>query len=81
MMPPPSINSYLPLRLTPTYYVHSQQWCLPWLMDASVDTVDGDIVLNFKKFLVEEGGDEISICGPQNFIYLFADTVDEGHGS
>ena len=50
-------------------------------MDASVDTVDGDIVLNFKKFLVEEGGDEISICGPQNFIYLFADTVDEGHGS
>ena len=50
------------------------------IVDASFDAVDGDIVLNFKKFLVEEGGNDIIIDGPQNFIYSFSDTVGEGHG-
>ena len=50
-------------------------------MHASVEAVDGDIVLKFKKSLVEEGENEISVSGPQNFIYAFADTVGEGHGS
>ena len=51
------------------------------LMDASVEAVDGYIVPKFKKFLVEEGGNEIIFYGPQNFIYEFSDTVGEGHGS
>ena len=51
------------------------------LTDASVEAVDGDIVLKFKKFLVEEGGNDIIVDGLQNFIYAFADTVGEGHGS
>jgi len=51
------------------------------LMDASVESVDGDIVLKFKKFLVEEGENDIIVDGPQNFIYAYADTVGEGHGS
>ena len=50
-------------------------------MDASADSIYGDIVLKFKKFLVEEGENEISVSGPQNFICAFADTVGEGHGS
>ena len=44
-------------------------------MDASVEAVDVDIVLKFKKFLVEEGGNEISFSGTQNSIYAFSDTV------
>ena len=32
-------------------------------MDASVEAVDGDIVLKFKKFLVEEGGNGIIANG------------------
>ena len=50
-------------------------------MDASSKAVDGDIVLELKKFLVEEGENEISVSGPQNFICAYADTVGEGHGS
>ena len=49
-------------------------------MYASVEAVDGDIVLKFKKFPVEEGENEISVSGPQKFIYAFSDTVGEGHG-
>ena len=48
-------------------------------MDASVEAVDGDIVLKYKKFLVKEGENGISVS--QNFIYAFADTVGERHGS
>ena len=48
-------------------------------MDASVESVDGDILIKFKKFLVGEGENEISVI--HNFIYTFADTVSEGHGS
>ena len=48
--------------------------------DAYVEAVDGYIVLKFKKFLVKEGGNEIIVDGPQNFIYKFSDTVGEGHG-
>ena len=50
-------------------------------MDASVEAVDGDIVLELKKFLVKDGENEISVGGPQNFICAFADTVGEGRGS
>ena len=50
-------------------------------MYASVEAVDGDIVIKFKKFLVEEGENEISFSGPQNFIYTFSDNFGEGHGS
>ena len=45
------------------------------LMDAFVEAIYSDIVLKFKKFLVEEGGNEIIVDGPQNFIYAFSDTV------
>ena len=50
-------------------------------MDASVQDLDGYIVLKFKKFLVEEGVNDIIVDGTQNFIYAFADTFGEGHGS
>ena len=33
------------------------------LMDASVEAVDGNIVLNFKSFLFEEGGNDIIVDG------------------
>ena len=33
------------------------------LMDASVEAVDGDIVLKLRKFLVEEGGNDIIVDG------------------
>ena len=46
-------------------------------MDASVEAVDGDIVLKFKKFLVEEVENETSVSGTQNFIYTISDTVGE----
>ena len=54
---------------------------IPWLVDLSVEAVDGDIVLKLNNFLVEEGGNEISVSGPQNFIYEFSDTFGEVHGS
>ena len=44
-------------------------------MDASADSIYGDIVLRFKKFLVEEGENEISVS--QKSIYAFADTAGE----
>ena len=44
-------------------------------MEASIEYIDGDIVLKFKKFLVEEGENEISFS--QNFIYSYSDTVGE----
>ena len=50
-------------------------------MDSSVETGDGDIVIKFKKFLAEEGGNDMIFDDPQNFIYVFSDTVREGHGS
>ena len=50
-------------------------------MNASDESVDHDIVLKFKKFLVEEGWNDIIFNGPQNFIYVFADTSGEGHSS
>ena len=58
---------------------YAKQGALPpeqqTLMDASVESVDGDIVLKFKKFLVEEGENDIIVDGPQNFIYAYSDTV------
>ena len=51
------------------------------LMDYYIEAVDGDIVIKFKKFLVEEGQNDIIADGPQNFNYSFSDTVGEGHGS
>ena len=50
-------------------------------MGASVKAVDGEIVLNLKKFLVEEGGNEIGVSGPQNFIYVFSYTVGDEYVS
>ena len=50
-------------------------------MDASDESVDSGIVIKFKKLLVEEGENEISVIGPQNFIHAFSGTVGEGHGS
>ena len=50
-------------------------------MGASVEAVDCYIELKFKMFLVWKGGDKISVSGPQNLTYTFADTVREGHGS
>ena len=50
------------------------------IVDTSIETLYGDIVLNFKKLLVEEWGNDIIVNGPQNFIYKFADTIGEGHG-
>ena len=50
-------------------------------MKPSVEAVDGDTVLKFQKFLVEEADNEISISVTQNFIYAFSDTVGEVHGS
>ena len=50
-------------------------------MDASVEAVDGDIIIKFKKFLLEEGENDIIGNGTHNFIYEFSDTVGEGHGS
>ena len=41
--------------------------------------VRSDIVPKFKKFLVEEWENEISVNGPHNFIYDFFYTVGEGH--
>ena len=67
------------------FKVYDDQAVLPdkqqTLMDASVEAVDGNIVLNFKKILVEEGGNDSIVDGPHNFIYTFSDTVGEGHGS
>ena len=51
------------------------------LMNASIEDINLDIVLNFKKILVEEGGNEIIVDSPQNFIYELAETVGGGHVS
>ena len=50
-------------------------------MDDSVEAVDGELVLKLKRFLLEEGGNEIIVSGPQKFIYSLSDTVSKGHGS
>ena len=50
-------------------------------MDASFEAVDGDIVLNFKKCLLEEGVNYVIFNGPQNFKQSFSDTDGEGRGS
>ena len=50
-------------------------------MDASVEDAYGDIVLQFKKLLVEEGGNDIIVDGTHNLIYAFSDTVGETYGS
>ena len=50
-------------------------------MDASIDAVDGEILLQFKNLLVEDRENEISVSGPQKLIYAFSDTVGEVHGS
>ena len=50
-------------------------------MDAYSEAVDGDIVLKFKKFLVEEGGNYIIFDGSHKFIYAFDETIGEGNGS
>ena len=50
-------------------------------MDAPIEAVDGDKVLKFKKFLLEEGGNDIIADGPQNLIHAFSDTIGEGYGS
>ena len=47
-------------------------------MDTSVEAVDGDILLKFNNFLVEDGENEISVS--QNFIHRFSDTIGEVHG-
>ena len=39
-------------------------------MDTSVEDVDSDIELMFKKFLIEEGGNEISVCQNSSMIFL-----------
>ena len=49
-------------------------------MGASVEAVYGDVVLKFNNLLIEEGGNKISVSGPQNLIYAFYDTFGEGHG-
>ena len=49
-------------------------------MDASVEAVYGDIVLKFKKLLVEEGGNDMVFDAPQN-LSVFSGTVGEVHGS
>ena len=43
-------------------------------MDSYVEALYGDIVLKFKRLLVEEEDNEISVSGPQNFIYAFYDS-------
>ena len=48
-------------------------------MDASVKALDGEILLKLKKFVLEEGGNEISVS--QNFIHAFSDTIGDGHGA
>ena len=50
-------------------------------MDAYFEAVDGDIVIKFKKLLVEEGVNHIIVDGPQNVIYTFSGTFGKGHGS
>ena len=49
-------------------------------MDDSVEAEDDEIVLEFKKFLEVEGGNEIIVDGPQKFIHTFSDTVGKENG-
>ena len=64
---------------------YSDQAALPdkqqILVDDSVEALNVDIVLKFKKLLVEEGGNDIISDGPQNLMYEFSYTVGEGLGS
>ena len=46
-------------------------------MDTSIEVEDGEKVLKFKNFLVEEVENEISVS--QNFIYEFSVHVGEGY--
>ena len=50
-------------------------------MDDSIEAVYGNIVIKFRKFLVEKGVNVIIVDGYYNLIYAFADTVGEVHGS
>ena len=50
-------------------------------MYASVDALYVYTVMKFKKFLVEEGINDIIVDGPQNFIHAFSDTDGKVHGS
>ena len=47
-------------------------------MDDSVEAIYGDILIKFKKLLLEEGENEIT--SSKNLIYVFYDTFGEGHG-
>ena len=49
-------------------------------MDASFEDVNGDILIKFKNLLVEDEENEISVSGPQKFIYAFDNSVSEGYG-
>ena len=64
---------------------YADQAALPYehqaLINYSVEAVDGDMVLKFKKFLVEDGENVILVDGPQKFVYAFSDTVSEVYGS
>ena len=64
---------------------YADQAALPYkyqtLMYASVEALYGDIVLKFKKFPVEEGGNYIIFGSPQKFIYDFFGDVGERHVS
>ena len=46
-------------------------------MDTSVQALDGDIVIKFKKFLVEDRENDMIVDGNQKVIYAFAYTVNE----
>ena len=48
-------------------------------MDASVESLDGDILLKFKQFLVEEGDNETRVRGTRNVIYAFYYIAGEGN--
>ena len=50
-------------------------------MDDSVEALNSDIVLKFKKFLVEQVENDIIVYGPQNLIYELFGTFGKGHGS
>ena len=62
---------------------YSDQPALPdeqhTLMDDSVEAVYGEILIKFKKLLVEEGENDIIVDGTHNFIYELTDTVIEGN--
>ena len=51
------------------------------ITDDSIEAIYGDILLNFKKFLVGEEENAIIVDDTLNFIYAFSNTISEGHGS